>query len=106
MDIKASEAVCGDFTFTCMGDTAMIIEKHSRNQTLTLEEGEAELLVDALPKVLKLFQSEFNRKCLNCWKYHGENKKFCPLKGNVGSDFYCKNFDQMRNKPPKEGEQE
>ena len=104
--IKASEVVCGDFTITCLGGSSMLIEKKCRQQALTLEEGEAKFLVDNLLTIVDIFETDYRRRqCLYCWRWHGNDKKYCPLKGNVGSDFYCKKFEPRENRPkniPKE----
>ena len=97
--VHVSEVVVGDFTFTCLGGRSMLIEKRARDQRLTIEEDEAEILVDRIPRVLELFTGEFNKRCQNCWKYHGENKKYCPLNGRVANNFYCKEFQPRRDEP-------
>lgn len=74
----------------------MLVEKRARQQSLTLEETEVLFLANKLPKVLAMFQTDYNtdKRCFNCTNWQGDNKKYCPLKGNVGSDFYCKSYIQ------------
>ena len=57
VSVRIDKVSSGGITFTNIGGGSIIVEKIERGQALTLESDEVEKLIEALPEVMKMFNS-------------------------------------------------